>query len=105
MYLMISCGISGSLRHESNSKSKNRNRLVTSTCLTPPGASAGRKSPKTFLTVDPHGSSLRETASKDAYPPTSVLGLRYGGWLIYITEAFGRRNNKLGEENQLPFHP
>ena len=41
--------------------------------LTPPGASAGRKSPKTFLTVDPRGRPYAQR-SLDRYPRVGVYG-------------------------------
>ena len=41
--------------------------------MTPPGASAGRKGPKTFLTVDPRGRPYAKRQFKrQAWPPTRV---------------------------------
>ena len=61
--------------------------------LTPPGASAGRKSPKTFLTVDPRGRPYAKRQFKrQAWPPTrvGVNGTVAGCFAIKEGHVFGK---------------
>ena len=55
--------------------------------MTPPGASAGRKSPKTFLTVDPRGRPYaKRQIKRQAWPPTRVGVPWYGDSVLALYE-------------------
>ena len=59
--------------------------------LTPPGASAGRKSPKTFLTVDPRGRSYAKRHQKTLVGAQAfgVYGTVTLFWLYSEGDVFG----------------
>ena len=74
--------------------------------MTPPGASAGRKSPKTFLTVDPRGRPYAKRQFKDqAWPPTRVdfdFELLFGGVALLGAKVEGRSRCNSWPDNCQP---